>query len=84
MRKRRCLDPQTVSLEQRLAAEALRLCEQSQQRKPRARLSAPICSECGAEMSWSRSMLRAPEKIIEHLFICMPCGVVAETTAPLE
>jgi hypothetical protein len=84
MRNRRRPHPQTVLLEQRLAAEALRLCEQSKQLRPPKQLGAPTCPECDAEMSWSRSILRAPEKLIVHLFICTPCGLVAETTTPVE
>jgi len=53
-------------------------------RKAIERLSAPICSECDAEMVWSRSELNAGERVIKHVFACPRCDALAETTTPLR
>jgi C4-type Zn-finger protein len=47
-------------------------------------LSAPVCPDCHLEMSWSRSMLRATEKVIEHVFICDRCSRVGEIRTPMK
>ena len=53
-------------------------------RKSIEQLSAPICPECAVEMAWYRSMLRAAEQVIAHVFVCPRCGSVAESTTPVR
>lgn len=53
-------------------------------RKSIEQLSAPICQSCAVEMTWYRSILRAPEQVIAHAFACPRCGSAAETTTPVK
>lgn len=44
-------------------------------------LEPPICPNCNMEMRWSRSTLvEARPVTITHLFVCVNCNRIAETT----
>jgi hypothetical protein len=48
-------------------------------------LEAPICPNCNMEMRWSRSTLVEPSPVtITHLFVCLGCNRVAETTSKVR
>jgi predicted amidophosphoribosyltransferase len=45
-------------------------------------MSAPICSECGSEMTWNRSFLSETGQTILSRFLCLHCGRAIETETP--
>jgi hypothetical protein len=50
--------------------------------KQPGRLGAPICTECGNEMTWVRSVLITAEQVIASRFICTRCHRRTETRVP--
>jgi hypothetical protein len=53
-------------------------------RRSLEQLSAPICTTCNVEMSWSRSVLIAAEQAIEHMFVCPRSDRVGETKTNMQ
>jgi hypothetical protein len=48
-------------------------------------LEPPICPNCHMEMRWSRSTLVEVSPVtITHLFICVSCNGIAETTSEVR
>lgn len=44
-------------------------------------ISAPICSECGVEMAWIRSLLVEADAMV-NMFACRRCDRTNETKTP--